>query len=330
MSIKEIAEALNLSKATVSWILSGQGEKKGFSEKTIKRVKDYADSVNYSPNLIARSLSLGTSNTIGLIIPFIDDTFYAQLTMAIEREAIKNKYMLFVCSSEGNGEKEFELMKALRSKQVDGLIIAPNNLSRDGIDYLKKESFPFVLVDRYYPSISSNYVVVNNKEGCYDLVKRLAVSGAHKIALVTTDVHLYVMKQRIEGYYQALTDAGCERLVSLELFIDRANYQTDIIEKLDGLFAEVPDVDGFFFATHYLALEAIRYFIRKKIDFHSRFQMGCFHDTSALDILAPEMAISRMPIAEMGKESVATLLENIRKGKEFEYVGKVVKNELIV
>lgn len=330
MSIKEIAEALNLSKATVSWILSGQGEKKGFSEKTIKRVKDYADSVNYSPNLIARSLSLGTSNTIGLIIPFIDDTFYAQLTMAIEREAIKNKYMLFVCSSEGNGEKEFKLMKALRSKQVDGLIIAPNNLSRDGIDYLKKESFPFVLVDRYYPSIPSNYVVVNNKEGCYDLVKRLAASGAHKIALVTTDVHLYVMKQRIEGYYQALTDVGCERLVSLELFIDRANYQTDIIEKLDGLFAEVPDVDGFFFATHYLALEAIRYFIRKKIDFHSRFQMGCFHDTSALDILAPEMAISRMPIAEMGKESVATLLENIRKGKEFEYVGKVVKNELIV
>ena len=51
--------------------------------------------------------------------------------------------MLFVCSSEGNGEKEFELMKALRSKQVDGLIIAPNNLSRDGIDYLKKESFSF-------------------------------------------------------------------------------------------------------------------------------------------------------------------------------------------
>lgn len=330
MSIKEIAQALNLSKATVSWILSGQGEKKGFSEKTIKRVKDYANSINYSPNLIARSLSLGTSNTIGLIIPFIGDTFYAQLTMALEREAIKNKYMLFVCSSEGNGEKEFELIKALRSKQVDGLIIAPNKVSRAGIDYLKKESFPFVLVDRYYPSVPSNYVVVNNKECCYDLVRQIAVSGAKKIALVTTDVHLYVMKQRIEGYYNALTDLGLERQVSLELFIDRTNYQTDIIEKLDCLFAEVPDVDGFFFSTHYLALEAIRYFINKKIDFRNRFHMGCFHYTSSLDILAPGMAISKMPIAEIGKESVATLLENIKKGKEFEYIGKVVKNELIV
>lgn len=105
MSIKEIAEALTLSKATVSWILSGQGEKKGFSEKTIKRVKDYADSVNYSPNLIARSLSLGTSNTIGLIIPFIDDTFYAQLTMAIEREAIKNKYMCLSAVRKETGKR---------------------------------------------------------------------------------------------------------------------------------------------------------------------------------------------------------------------------------
>ena len=86
VSIKDIAQALNLSKATVSWILSA-GPAKGFSDTTIKRVKDYAESVNYRPNLLARSLSLGTTNTIGLIIPFIGDTFYAQLVQAIESEA---------------------------------------------------------------------------------------------------------------------------------------------------------------------------------------------------------------------------------------------------
>ena len=71
VSIKDIAQALNLSKATVSWILSGQGPAKGFSDTTIKRVKDYAESVNYRPNLLARSLSLGTTNTIGLVIHFM-------------------------------------------------------------------------------------------------------------------------------------------------------------------------------------------------------------------------------------------------------------------
>ena len=101
VSIKDIAQALSLSKATVSWILSGQGPAKGFSD-----VKEYAESVNYRPNLLARSLSLGTTNTIGLIIPFIGDTFYAQLVQAIESEAARNKYVLIVCSSEGDGDKE--------------------------------------------------------------------------------------------------------------------------------------------------------------------------------------------------------------------------------
>lgn len=155
VSLKNIAEALNLSKATVSWILSGQGEAKGFSEATIKRVKDYAESVNYRPNLLARSLSLGTSNTIGLIIPFLGDTFYAQLASAIELEAARNKYALIVCSSEGDGDKEFELIRTLKAKQVDGVIIAPTKVSKKGIDLLSEETFPYVLVDRYYPNLPS-------------------------------------------------------------------------------------------------------------------------------------------------------------------------------
>ena len=206
VSLKNIAEALNLSKATVSWILSGQGEAKGFSEATIKRVKDYAESVNYRPNLLARSLSLGTSNTIGLIIPFLGDTFYAQLASAIELEAARNKYALIVCSSEGDGDKEFELIRTLKAKQVDGIIIAPTKVSKKGIDLLSEETFPYVLVDRYYPNLASNYVIVNNTQSCYDVVHYLGKKGARKIALLTTDIHLYVMKQRVEGYRKALQE----------------------------------------------------------------------------------------------------------------------------
>lgn len=150
--------------------MSGQGEAKGFSEATIKRVKEYADSVNYRPNQVARSLSLGTSNTLGLIIPFIGDTFYAQLAQAVETEAARNNYALFVCSSEGDGDKEYKLIQMLKSKQVDGIIVAPTKVSRKGIDLLTKDSLPFVLVDRYYPNVPTNYVIVNNSQSCYDLV----------------------------------------------------------------------------------------------------------------------------------------------------------------
>lgn len=312
VSLKDIAQALNLSKATVSWILSGQGPAKGFSEATIKRVKEYAESVNYRPNLLARSLSLGVTNTIGLIIPFIGDTFYAQLVQAIEAEAIRNKYVLIVCSSEGDGDKEFELVKMLRSKQVDGIVMAPTKVSRKGVDFLLADGFPFVLVDRYFPNLDTNYVIVNNRQCCYDLTYHLLKKGARKVSLITTDAHLYVMKQRIEGYRKALKDLGVENDMALEVFVNRQNYVTDIIDKLDCLFEEVPDVDGFFFSTHYLALESLRYFVTRKIDYHTRFCLGCFHETTALDILAPEMSISRMPIEKMGTQVMRILLANIK------------------
>ena len=308
VSIKDIAQALSLSKATVSWILSGQGPAKGFSDATIKRVKEYAESVNYRPNLLARSLSLGTTNTIGLIIPFIGDTFYAQLVQAIESEAARNKYVLIVCSSEGDGDKEYELVKMLRSKQVDGIVIAPTKISRKGVNLLLKDSLPFVLVDRYFPNVDTNYVIVNNSQCSYDLTYHLLKKGSRKIALITTDVHLFVMKQRIDGYRKALRDL-------------------EVSNEFDCLFDEVPDVDGFFFSTHYLALESIRYFISHKIDYHTRFNMGCFHETTALDILCPEMSISRMPIEEMGTQAIKILLENVND-KNFSHKGVVVNNQL--
>lgn len=328
VSIKDIAQALSVSKATVSWILSGQGPAKGFSEATIKRVKEYAESVNYRPNLLARSLSLGTSNTIGLIIPFIGDTFYAQLVQAIESEAARNKYVLIVCSSEGDGEKEYELIKMLRSKQVDGIVIAPTKVSRKGVNLLLKDALPFVLVDRYFPNLDTNYVIVNNNQCCYDLTYHLVKKGARKIAILTTDIHLYVMKQRLDGYRKALRDLNVSNNLELEVFVDRQSYEKDLIERLDCLFEDVPDVDGFFFSTHYLALEAIRYFINHKIDYHARFHMGSFHDTTALDILSPEMSITRMPIEQMGVQAIQTLLENIRD-KSFTHKGIVLENKFL-
>ena len=328
MSIKEIAEALNLSKATVSCVLSGQGEKKGFSEKTIKRVNDYAASINYTPNLLARSLSTGSTNTIGLIIPFIGDTFYAQLVQETEMAAAKLGYMLMVCSSEGDVDKEFELIKTLKTKQVDGLIIAPTKISQKGIEYLNQEKFPFVLIDRYYPSLKTNYVVVDNKEASKELVLRIGRMGTKKIALLSADTFLYVMRLRIEGYYEAIDMLHLENDQSLEVVVSRNYYEEGVRQQLDHLFKEVPDVDGFYFSTHYLALEAIRYFRSHQIDYLNKFHMGCFHTTVGLDILAPNMLISEMPIEAIGKTAVEILLDNIKEGDTFEYRGVVLKNIL--
>jgi LacI family transcriptional regulator len=133
VSLKDIAQSLHLSKTTVSWILSGKGKERRISQATIDLVMAFAQQVNYRPNLLARSLSVGFTDTIGLIIPAIGDTFYAQLAHSIEKEARQFNYMLTICSSEGDGETENNLIEALKSKRVDGLIIVPTKKSSTGI-----------------------------------------------------------------------------------------------------------------------------------------------------------------------------------------------------
>lgn len=328
VSIKDIANALNLSKATVSWILSGQGVSKGFSEKTIKRVQEYAKLVNYRPNLVARSLSLGFSKTLGLIIPFLRDSYYAQMAYYIEKEAAKNGYSLIVCSSEGDGNKEYELIYTLIEKRVDGLIVAPTKTEVKGIKYLQKLDIPFVLVDRYYQNMETNYVIVDNFGSAYELVNFMITKGARKIAVLVTDAHLFVMKQRVEGYSAALRESGVVDDYTLKVFVDRQTYKVDVYEKLDCLFQDVPEVDGFFFTTHYLAMAAICYMVKRGIDFH-RFKMGVFHTMAGLDVLAPEMSSMVFPIEKLGAESVNILLNNICEGKEFVLQAKVLQNTFL-
>lgn len=309
VSLQQIADSLHLSKTTISWVLSGKGEEKGVSEQTIRLVRDYAKQIGYQPNLVARSLSLGYTQTIGLIIPSIGDTFYAQMAQAIEARASLQNFTLMVCSSERSEEKENELIQTLRSQRVAGLAIASAAKTSRNIQPLLNDRYPFVLIDRFIPDIETNYVIINNYDVSYNLTSWLGKSGCKRIVLLTTEMHLQVMKIRKEGYLRALSDYDNSGVI---VEIDRDDCQADVYRKLDRLFDEYNDVDGFYFSTHYLALECIRYFIRKNINYSKLYRMACLHTTTALDLIAPRMLCSLMPIHEMGTEAVDILLSNIQ------------------
>lgn len=327
ISLRSIAEELNLSKTTVSWILSGQGPTKGFNENTIKRVNDYAKVVNYRPNQLARSLSLGKSHSIGLIVPYIRDTFYAQMIECIENEISKNNYFLTICCSQGNPKKELELINILKSKQVDGIIIATTDTSGAVVSTLESFDLPFVLIDRYFKNLKTNYVVLNNKLAAQKLVDELVALHKSKIALVVSDTYLTAIKDRIDGYKCGLKEAALPFDDASIVVVNRANYKEETQAQLTSYLQKNPDVDAFLFATHYLAFEAIKYFIKNKIEYKTNYQLACFHQTQALDLLAPGMIVAQMPLEEMCTEAVHILIEAIT---EEEYKEKQVVFEATI
>jgi len=311
-SLKDIASKLNLSKTTVSWVLSGQGDKKGISAETRERVFKCAEELNYHPNLLARSLHSGSSNTIGLIVPQISDGFYAAIADQVEEEANNAGYSIMIATSNGEIERENAMIQAFRAKRVDGMIIAPCKVSKKEIVKLQKDNIPVTLFDRYWPELNSSHVIINNEESCYRLTRKLIQRGHKTIALVTTNPHLLTMNMRREGYVNALTDAGMDVRNELQCVVPYAGYKENIVPVLDKLFEEVPDVDGFIFTTHILAIEAFRYFSARGIDFTSeRWGLGCMHSDDLFRVIAPNIDIAHFPIRGIGTNAVRILLNQI-------------------
>lgn len=320
-SLKDIAARLNLSKTTVSWVLSGQGNAKGISELTQQRVIKCAQELAYHPNLLARSLNTGISKTIGLILPSISDSFYAHVANEIEYEAKKEGYSLMIASSNAEIERENAMIRLFRSKKVDGMIIAPTKISEREIVGLAKDRYPLVLFDRYFPDLDINHVIIDNETSSSLLVNHLISKGYKKIAMITTNPHLFTMNKRREGYVNTLSDAGIYVDPNLYGEVPYINYKENIKDTLDRIFATVPDVDAFFFATHILAIEAFEYFHDKGIDISKgKIGLASMHSETLFRIVAPNIDIAHFPVKGIGRSTVQVLLGQIKaqeSGKEF-------------
>jgi LacI family transcriptional regulator len=312
VTLRTIAEQLNTSIATVSWVLAGKGKDRKISPATQERILLCAESMNYQPNMLARALYRGVSNTVGLILPSISDSFYSAIAKAIELSLDKIDYSLMICSSESETLREKRMISMLKSHRVGGIIIAPTELSKVEIKKLMEESYPLVLFDRFFTGVPANYVLIDNEESCYKLTDHLIRKGARKIAFITTNPHLYNMDMRRRGYERALRKHRIGFAPELIGEIVFHGYEKTLPSTLDRIFQQTPDVDGFFFATHILAIEAFQYFRARRIDYNRKFRLACIHEEPLFQDIAPHINVAMMPVPKIGKRIVDILSEQMK------------------
>ena len=203
ISLKDIAKKVGVSTATVSYALSKDKENK-VSAAVAKKVRKVAKELNYQPNQIAKSLKSGRTYTIGLIVADISNPFFAQIARIIEDEAAKLGYTVIFGSSDEKSKKSWDLIQLLLNRQVDGFILAPTEGSEAQVQYLKGVKIPFVLIDRYFPQLATNYVVIDNYNAAFGAVERLVKTGNKKIGIIAYSSKLQHMKERIKGYREAM------------------------------------------------------------------------------------------------------------------------------
>src|SRR5690606_20625943 len=208
ISLKDIAQKVGVSTALVSYVLSGKEKEGRVGQEMAEIIRETAKKLNYQPNQIAKSLKSGRSYTIGLIVADISNPFFAHIARTVEDEAKNDGYTTIFGSSDENSEKSQHLIDALINRQVDGFIIAPVEHSEKQIEYIKSLNIPFVLIDRYFPDIETNYVVIDNYKATYNATQHLLDNGYRRIGLAVYENELKHMLDRINGYKGALQDYG--------------------------------------------------------------------------------------------------------------------------
>ena len=161
--------------------------------------------MNYRTNQIARSLKTNKTNTIGLILADIANPFSAALARVIEDVADKYGYTVIFGSSDENPEKYRKILDALVNRQADGLILSPPEHAQAQIKDLQQQQIPFVLIDRYFPGIETNYVVLDNYKAAFDATMHLIDCGHKRIGMINYASSLFHLQERTRGYQPALT-----------------------------------------------------------------------------------------------------------------------------
>lgn len=310
VSLKDIAKEVGVSIATVSYVLS-KGKDSKVSAEMSKKIKKVAKELNYQPNQIAKSLKSGRTYTIGLIVADISNPFFANLSRVIEDEATKYDYTLVFGSSDEKEDKSWKLIQFLANRQVDGFIIAPTEGSEYQINYLKEQNIPFVLVDRYFPEIPTNYVVIDNYDASYKAVERLVKTGNKKIGMVAYVNTLHHMRERVRGYQTVLKDYELDDGNTWLKQVKFAKIKEEIESSIDEMLDSDDPVSAIFFATNTLAIHGLRHIEKRKYKVPDDLAVVSFDEGEAFDFYYCPLTHVGQPLNEMGIKAVKILVDQI-------------------
>lgn len=315
ITLRDIAKALNISVSTVSRALTDSYE---IGEETKKLVVAYAKEHNYVPNKMARSLKMGKTRSIGVVICAIDNSFVAQMLDGIDQVCTDNGYQIIIMQSKESYEQEKACINLLYANGVDGIMISPSYQTTDfsHLKTLQIQNFPLVLFDRITEELTAHKITANNVKGAYQATAHLITTGHSKIAHLSSKSSLTMTSERFEGYKQALADhqiAYTEKLVQFCDTTDHQDIEENLFKSMVKLLEQQPD--AIFAATDLLSIKALEYLNQNNYSIPNDIALIGFSNSELAAMLNPSLSTVRQPSRQIGELAAQTLI-NLVKGKD--------------
>ncbi len=308
ITIVDIAKELAVSPSLVSMVLSGNGKKNRISEKASKRVTETAKRMGYNPNLLARALRTGKTGVLGLIVADISNPFFATLARLIENEASRYGYGVMFASSDEEAEKFNKIGNVFITKQVDGLIIVPVKESMEIISEWHSRNIPIVSIDRYYESLNIPYVVSDNFDASYTMIKYLRKKGHNKIAFIVRNTNISNFKERECGFLACANHLSLSSEQFHVFKLDNDNWKKELQIIIDKILTEGFDV--IFFGQNMLGVEGLRILNKLKIQIPDNLGVISFDNSDVFEFNKPRITCFEQPLKKLA-ETTLVYLTNI-------------------
>nr|WP_067058447.1 substrate-binding domain-containing protein [Mucilaginibacter sp. L294] len=308
ISIVDIANLLNISKTTVSFILNGRAQEKRISEELVKKVLKLVKEVGYKPNSLAKSLRTGKSNIIGLMVEDISNPFFANIARLIEDRAYEKGYRIIYCSTDNDTEKTLDLITMFRDRHVDGYIMAPPKNIEEDVQELIKSGLPVVMFDRYLPNVDTDYVIVDNQFSTYNATRHLIEQGYSKIAYITFTSEQTQMLDRMTGYKNALKEAKLKPYIKE---IDFNRNEELIKEPLSVYLKKNPGIDAILFGTDHIGTCGLKVINQLGLKVPQDLAIVSFDDYDVFELYSPSVTAIAQPVEAIADNIISLLLKKL-------------------
>ncbi len=328
VSIKDIARAAGVSHSTVSRALSNSPLVK---PETKARIQRLAREMGYSPDARARSLVMGQTRTVGVVVTTISDPFAAQVVQGIENTAHEHGYTVLLCSSNADPEREMTAVETLRSKRVDAVIVTSSRVGALYQEHLERIGVPIVLINNHseYGGRYTYSISVDNQHGGYLATRHLIRLGHRRIAYVSRPADHRSNLDRQAGYGQALVEAG----IPLDLaLVVTGNGRVDGGEQALPQLMALQDVPTAVFCYNDLtAIGMLRAAQAVGLAIPQDLAVVGFDDISWASYVCPPLTTIAQPKTEMGQQAMQMALSLIKdQTPPDQFTNIILQGQLVV
>jgi LacI family transcriptional regulator len=320
--MRDVAERAGVGMMTVSRVLNGTAHVR---EETRDRVYRALEDLNYRPNMMARALRGFRTHSIGVIVPYLYDPFFASCAQAVSEVARKHSYSVLLAISGERADTEIEELRELQRRQVEGIVIIPACIGRSRLSAPEFDTLPIVALDRPIPRSNFDRVLVENQKGAALATEHLIQHGHKRICLIGLAPKIYTMQARLTGYQKAMQAAGLEP----ECFFEGG----DEVATRDFVRAvkSRPHAPTAIFASNGLASRhTLHALATLGIQIPDEMAFIGFDDFELADILRPALTVIRQPTQQLGQEAARLLFARLDGAADAPPEKRLLPVELVI